>query len=257
VPENFEADSTFIESLMTAPNSADMNFALAYNPVAGVEDGLDPATVLEDIRDMGRFLNMPNAAATDNNIKYLYITSGASITSDTSSTFFDDIREMLRTEHNIEVYMIGEQPEWTPPLRFEHRLKGVDAISHRSYIEIGPQGNQSYYDRLIQFEQYVDIALTVSAEETARAGFHYIPQISPSYDATITNPSSLNYVIDKDEAWFRTFASIAKRASTNNPNNVIIVDSFNNWNFNKQLEPAESYNTQFLDILRDEFKLPN
>ena len=264
VESDFKTDSTFIANLMTASNAAEMNFALAYSLAQmqlnddnriDVEANL-LGQMVNDFRRMAQFLTMANTATTSAGAKVVYIRNANALFAENYANVFETVRSTIQSEFGLELYLIAEQPEWTPPLRFEHRFAdGYDAVSHRSYIQIGSEGNQSFYDRYIMFEQYTDLALSLSSEELARVNLDYIPQISPSYDGTIMNANNRNYVIEKNEEWFRTYCDIAKRASGNNPERFILVDAFNSWNDNRQLEPAESYNTQFLDILKSEFKV--
>ena len=54
-----------------------------------------------------------------------------------------------------EVYLVGQQEKWSPPLRFEHRFKGaVDAIYHDNYLGIATND----LTRLYKFNQVTDQA---------------------------------------------------------------------------------------------------
>lgn len=264
VAEEYAGDSAFVANLMQAPSASSMNFTLSYS-FAAMELSSDSRVDAEadllgvmtaDFRRMAHFLGMTNAATTSQGAVVLYIRNAHLLYAQDYAAVYEQLRSTVREEAGVELYIIGEQQEWTPPLRFEHRLiDGVDAVSHRSYVAIGPEGNQAFYDRFVMFEQFADLALSISGEELERVGLNYVPQISPSYDGTIVDPNNTDYVIEKDEAWFRTFSDIAKRASDNNPERLIILDAFNSWNNNRQVEPGESYNTEFLEILRSEFKV--
>jgi hypothetical protein len=99
----------------------------------------------------------------------------------------------------------------------------------------------------------VDQALTYSQSKLAEYNLEYIPQFSPSYNGKINDITNKDYAIEKDSEWFSTYCNIAKRSSS--PSRMVILDSFNDWNIDKQIEPAESYGEDFLNILRTQFKV--
>ncbi|MFY0654955.1 MAG: glycoside hydrolase family 99-like domain-containing protein [Cyclobacteriaceae bacterium] len=263
---NQSTDRAFIDNLLTASGASGQNFAIAYS-FTGMDlslnnriDVADEANMMSQLVDdfvaMADLFAMSNYQTASGGAKVLYIRNGNTLFAENYANVYQTLRSEVSTQLGVDLYIIGEQQEWTPPLRFEVKFKGgVDAISHRSYARISRQGNNIFYDRMIMFEQYADLALSTASDEISKINLNYIPQVSPSYDGTIVNVSNTDFVIDREEEWFRKFCDIAKRASGNNPENIIILDSFNDWNFDKQVEPAESYSTQFLDIVRDEFKL--
>lgn len=265
VSESFTEDTTFVSTLQGASNASSQNFTLSYNfgemELSGanridVEAGLVDQMV-GDFVAMGDYFTQGNYQKTSGGEAIVYFQGADQLFAESYSALFDTIRTAVSTAHSVDLFIIAEQQPWTPPMRFEPKFKdNVDAVSHFTYARITGSGTGTYdYDRFIQFEQYVDLAMRFSSEELTKIELEYIPQISPSYDPKILNASAGFFEIEREEEWFRTFCDIAKRASGNNSNNIIILDSFNNWNLNTQIEPAESYNTQYLEILRNEFKL--
>ena len=59
--------------------------------------------------------------------------------------------------------------------------------------------------------------------------------------------------VEKDLEWFTTYCNVAKRSST--PARLVFIDSFNDWNNDTQLEPAQSYGEDYLNLIRDQFKV--
>ncbi|GAL68391.1 glycoside hydrolase family 99-like domain-containing protein [Jejuia pallidilutea] len=253
----YQIDSTIVANLMQAPNASDVDFALSYNFAfmqLGNNNRVDDPSfdkvplVLNDFENMKHFFNMPNYKRV-NGKALVYINNGAFLFANDNKAVYDAIRSAMNAD-GIELYIIGEQPEWTPPLRYDFRfVGGVDAVSHNSYITV----TRNSIDRLLLFEQYVDQALTIAKNDLEQIGLEYIPQVSPSYNVTYVNPNNGNFIVEKDEESFRTFCDIAQKASSEN--RIILVNSFNNWNFDTQVEPAQSYGSKYLDILRDEFKV--
>jgi hypothetical protein len=95
--------------------------------------------------------------------------------------------------------------------------------------------------------------LIYSQGKFAEYNLEYIPQISPSYNGKVGNLTNTDYVVEKNQEWFTDYCNIAKRSSS--PSLMIILDSFNDWNQDKQIEPAQSYSTDYLNILRSQFKV--
>ncbi|QLE02442.1 glycoside hydrolase family 99-like domain-containing protein [Galbibacter sp. BG1] len=255
-PANYSSDSLYVETLQTAPNAGEVNFALNYNFQAmglnnntSIESAGLVQQFIDDFTAMSYFFQQSNYMKTDDGKAIVYISQANDLTSDDSVTLYNNMRAAVNSL-GIELYIIGIQPAWTPPLRWDFRFENaVDAVSHATYMVV----TRAFYDRFELFEQYTDQALTFAKEEFERVGLEYVPQVSPSYDPRIWNPNSGNYVFPKDEETFRTFCDVAKKATSSK--RIITVDAFNNWNFDTQLEPAQSYGTQYLEILRDEFKV--
>ncbi|MFY0653484.1 MAG: glycoside hydrolase family 99-like domain-containing protein [Cyclobacteriaceae bacterium] len=250
----FSTDSAFIATLHTASNAGQMNFALSYNFGAmNLADGrriegegyVDD--MIADFELMENFFNQPNYMKVDG--KNVVLINGAhNLHSDDNVA----LMAQLRAAVSSELYIIGRQTQWTPPLRYDFRfVDAVDAVSHESYVRGLTVG--THYSRYSLFHQVVDQALTYSQETLQDHGLDYVPQISPSFNETYTKSNTRLLVTEKDPEFFKTFCNIAKRSSS--ANRMVIVDSFNNWNFDMQLEPSQNYSNEYLQILRSEFKV--
>jgi hypothetical protein len=152
---------------------------------------------------------------------------------------------------NLELYLIGMQPEWTPPLRYigeikNNRFEGcVDALTITNYANI----NRGFTERRNYFHNYIDQAWSYHKETLAKYNVEFVPTISPSYNSLNVN----NYDIPKNADWFKANCNIARRAS--GTNKLVIIDSFNDWNLDTQIESATSYGDEYLKILKSEFKV--
>ncbi|MEQ9286131.1 MAG: glycoside hydrolase family 99-like domain-containing protein [Cyclobacteriaceae bacterium] len=254
-PAQFTADSSFVAMLQSATNASDMNFALNYNfgamqlsdnnRIEGkgfVDDLVADFERMEDLFKLSNYMQVEGK-------KVVMISNAANLHSDDNVSLITQVRSAMSAK-GIDLYIIGTQPNWTPPLRYEFRyIDAVDAVSHDSYIRI----QQAWYDRYLLFHNMVDQALTYSQEALGKHNLEYIPQISPSYNGKILAANNNDVVVEKNADWFNKYCDIAKRSSS--ANRMIIVDSFNNWNQDKQVEPAQSYSDNFLKILKDEFKV--
>lgn len=122
-------------------------------------------------------------------------------------------------------------------------------VTHTPYAII----NQNDYDRYTFFHRIVNLAWEYHKETWLNYNIEYIPTIAPSVNLKLINSGSPTYVIDKNEEWFRAHCNVARRAVGSN--RIVLLDSFNDWNRGTQVESADTYADEFLNILREEFKV--
>ncbi|MFC2116134.1 glycoside hydrolase family 99-like domain-containing protein [Bacteroidota bacterium] len=248
-------DIAFIDTLQLASNAGSVNFALNYDfGSMGLQDnkrieaaGMVPA-FLADFNRMIPYFQMSNYMKIDNKVVVM-INNAYELHSDDNVSLYQQLRSQMSAA-GIELFIIGTQQSWSPPVRYDFRFVGcVDAVTHDTYIEI----SNSWYDRYILFHNIVDQALTYSAEKFTEYGLEYGATISPSFNPTITVPSATDFIIKKDMAWFTTYCNVAKRSSTGA--SLVFIDSFNDWSYDTQLEPAQSYGQDYLTLIRQQFKV--
>jgi len=248
-------DISFIDTLQLASNAGSVKFAINYNfGNMGLSDnnrieaaGL-VATFLDDFNRMIPYFQMSNYMKIDNK-HVVMINNAYELHSDDNVALYQQLRSQMSAA-GIDLFIIGTQQSWTPPARYDFRfVGGVDAVTHNTYIEI----SSSWYDRYILFHNIVDQALTYSAQKFTEYGLEYGATISPSFDPTITVPGDTDFIIEKDRDWFITYCNIAKRSST--AARLVFIDSFNDWNYDTQVEPAQSYGEDYLNLIRQQFKV--
>ncbi|WP_445756770.1 glycoside hydrolase family 99-like domain-containing protein [Polaribacter sp.] len=250
----YDQDVSFMDGLLTAPNANDINFAIRYNFGSmslnnnnRIERKNLVAKFIDDFTKMTPYFQKSNYMSVDNK-KVVYITNAFNLFSDDNSALYQQMRTELRNL-GFELFIIGEQLEWTPTLRFDFRfVNAVDAVTHKTYALI----NVNEYDRFNTFHKFTDIAFNIHKDIWSNHNIEYIPTISPSINVRLQNPGSPTFIIEKKSQWFRDFCNIARR--TTGTNRIVILDSFNNWNNDTQVETAESYGEDYLKIVREEFK---
>jgi hypothetical protein len=179
----------------------------------------------------------------------VYIKDAHNLFSNNNAALYQQLRAQM-TAQGIELFIIGNQQEWTPPLRWDFRfVNGVDAVTHTTY-NIIDGGN---YDRNYFFAKYCNEAWGYSKTKLLDFKLEYVPTISPSYNRRIVTASDKNYVFPKNVAYFESICNVARRASGSHK--LILVESFNDWNLDSQLEASVSYGDTYLSILKKEFKL--
>ena len=248
-------DATYINDLQTASNSQDVNFALSYNFAnmglnnnRRIEDAGLVQRFIDDFKLMIPFFNQPNYMKVDGK-NIVYIFNSHVLHSNDNAALYQSMRDEL-SAMGVELYLIGMQNQWTPTLRFDFRfVNGVDAVTHSPYAIV----NQNDYDRFTYFHRIVNLAWEYHKDTWLSYNIEYIPTIAPSVNLKIINSGSPTYVIDKNEDWFRAHCNVARRAV--GTNKIVLLDSFNDWNKGTQLESADTYQNEYLNILREEFKV--
>ena len=152
-----------------------------------------------------------------------------------------------------ELYLVGQSEKWSPPQRYEHRFRNaVDAIYHDNYLGIATND----LTRLYQFNQVTDQAWKYSKAMFNSWGIEYVPNIGPSYNSNLNSPNAIspyyNPFFEKDSTFFVKYCNVGKANA--DVSKLILIDSWNNWSYDGQIEPATQYKDRYLKILRDQFK---
>ena len=251
----FTSDQLFINTLQSASNAGDMKFAISYNfGSMGLADKKEIETLslvtvfLKDFELMTPFFKMGNYMKIDGKC-IVYIQNSHNLFSLDNAALYKQLRTQM-SGLGVQLYIIGMQNEWTPPLRYDFRfVNGVDALTHSTYANIGTD----WYDRYLDIHKMCDQAWGYSKDKLAENGLEYIPTISPSINPQIVNASAKFYKIEKNKQWFTDMCNVARR--TTGPKQMILLDSFNDWNRGTQIEAAASYGDEYLTILKEQFKV--
>jgi len=238
------------------------------NPVDKTSDPENGILDPREVNFQNDFLIMAGVAAANPNYYRLndkavvYINAAHNLWANSSPDVFDRMRQAVRDQYDgMELYIVGVQPQWQPPLRYDFRFVGaVDAITHQTYMTLNKNNS---YERINYFEKMIYGAWSYSQELLGSPEFdlEYIPTISPSINYTLTNAGSSNYIFEKDNSFFTEICNSARGAT--GESKLVLVDSFNNWNLGTQVEESEekniddtpAYAASFLDILKQEFKV--
>jgi len=258
----FKSDSTLIDVFTRQNTEGKMKFALSYNFNAG-SYGITTTNPLEnDAVKLGQFLNdMERLAPFFSNPNYqkvngktlLYITNSHQMYSNDNPSIYKSIRERL-SALGFDLYIVGNQERWSPAARYPFRFKNcVDAIYQQSY-----SSGLSDWDKWYLLPQEMDQAWKYNRKYFADSmNIDYIPNITPAYSWKISNPSSVNPEYPRTDSGkiYRTLCNVAKM-NASAQTRLILVDSYNKFDEDTQLEPAESYGNLYLDITKQEFKKP-
>ena len=171
--------------------------------------------------------------------------------SNDNPAIYQKLRERL-SALGFDMYLVGYQERWSPPARYPFRFKNcVDAVYEQSY-----SSQINSWDRWWILPQAMDQNWEYTRKYFADSvGVDYIPNISPAYSWKINTPASVNPEYPRTDSgkMYRTLCNVAKM-NASAKTRLILIDSWNNWAEDMQLEPAESYGNLYLDITKQEFK---
>lgn len=258
---NYKSDSSLVKSFLDV-NSTNMKFALAYNFNSGTyaisttapleNDAVKLEQFFQDILRVAPLLSNANYIKV-NGKTLLYIMNAQTLFSNNNPAIYATLRSRLSTL-GFQLYIVGMQDRWTPPARYPFRYQNcVDAIYHQSFSS---QCND--WDRWYLLAQAMDQNWIYSRKWFAdNIGVDYVPNITPAYSWKIAQPTSTNpnYPRSDSGAIFKKLCNVAKgNASTST--RLILIDSWNKWDEDMQLEPANSYGDLYLRITKQQFKKP-
>ena len=257
---NYRNDSVLVRRFVEANAANTMKFAIAYNFSSG-SYGINTTAPLENdavkleqfYRDIERFAPyLQNANYMKVKGKtLLYIMNAHQLFSNNNVNIYTTIRTRL-TALGFELYIVGMQDRWTPPARYTFRYKNcVDAIYHQSFVS-----SINNWDRFYLLPQAMDQNWKYSKKYFKDSlNVDYVPNISPAYNwlilaTTSTNPNVLR---NDNGSMFKKLCNVAK-LNASEETRLILIDSWNKWDEDTQLEPANSYGKLYLDITRQQFK---
>lgn len=176
-----------------------------------------------------------------------------------SRKVYDAIRDAVREASGVELYLVARQNQWTPTARWENSFVtgGFDSFFMNTMYQDGTW--QRYGDYR---PQYIDQNFKYNAEWAKKnANLDFIPSISPAFNAWVMGSGQNNYnfpIEPYDETRFRIMCNVAKNNMS--ANNMVIIDSFNNWQSVTAIEPTDPYygngfGLKMLEIVKSEFKV--
>ena len=266
---SYKSDTAYVNRILSSKYLGNIKIAFAYD-----NTGLALGTVYPSPADSSMLVERKPNALTNyikdyttylapyfNNPAYLKIGTKNVVFLLNAYRFFaksnPSVTSQLRTALtaiNQQLYLVGQSAAWSPPDRYEERFhNAVDAIYHANYLNI-PTNDLV---RFSAFHQCTDQAWKYSKQIFNTWGVEFVPNIGPSYNLNLSSPNAISSVYDpyfkKDSVFFVTYCNVAK-ASTD-VSRLILVDSWDNWSTDSQIEPAKQYGDRYIKILRDQFKV--
>lgn len=246
-------DEDILNSFLNQNKDSLLNFALRFNPIPlkltknnTLEKKGQQENFIQSFKDMIPYFDHPNYQKVDG--KYVVNIIGANkFYCDSLELVYQELREEM-SALGYELYLTGEQTGWMPPARFEHYyINALDAVAFTNMF------NNAWYDRSVFLPQTIDQHWLYSKDYYMnKGGIELVPTVAPSINPKISNPNTPNLIVERDTDFFWSILNVAKKNVGSS--RTIIVNSFNDWNFNTQLEPADSYGSNTLELLKQQTK---
>lgn len=282
---NFKADTTMLHSFLTAPNASKIHFAIQFQFTAGDygvtltgnndANGNPRGTPIEanatklagfyaDMEAVGKFMSRPGYQKINGKALLLFnkaqdMNSNMDAANPGSTQpLFAEVRKRLMALGS-DVYIIGEQDNWSAPNNYFYKYQNsFDALYEANMVD-----NKGILDRNYLFAQLVDQnwAYWKKELESWPAGgltpgqrkMEFVPCIQAAYNYQINAPTNTNLSIQRSPDFYKTYTNVAKRNASGS--RLILVDSFNNFNVDTQIEPTQEYGTTYMDITKQAFKV--
>ncbi|MBN9299869.1 MAG: glycoside hydrolase family 99-like domain-containing protein [Filimonas sp.] len=256
---NFKSDSAVIKSFKDANTTANMKYALAYNFNPGTfgitttspleNDATKLEQFMQDVIRMVPYFKEANYMKVNGKALF-YLMNAFNLYSNNNPQIYATLRTRL-SALGVELYIVGMQERWSPPARYPFRFQNcVDAIYHQTYSQVND------WDRWYLLPQTMDQNWKYSKQWFAdNIKVDYVPNISPAYSWKILSPTSVNpeYPRTDNGAMYKKLCNVAK-LNASSTTRLILIDSWNKWDEDMQLEPAQSYGESYLDMTKKQFK---
>lgn len=270
----FSSDSTNLQKLLASPEIGNLKFALKYDFGTTLLGGVAPskkdssmiiekkmtgsitaadAMIKDFVQCLSVFYNNDRMLKVDGK-PVIYIPNAYQLYSGNAIAFYARLRQAVKQATGFELFIIGQQERWSPPARYEYLLKKtVDAIYHARYAEI----DVNDFNRVYEFHPLVDQNWKYSKNWFNAWGTEYVPNISPGWNANLgnTNPISPYYMPynANNQTFFNKFCTVAKWNA--DKHNLVLISSWNYWQYDSQIEPSVGYGTVYLDLVKKQFKV--
>jgi hypothetical protein len=266
---SYKSDTSYINRILSSRYLGNIKIAFCYD-FSGLglgsvypspTDSLmlierKPSALTNYIKDyttyMTPYFNKPSYLKLGNK-NVVFLLKGYELFAQSNPNVTKLLRDSLAAK-NQQLYLVGQSRVWSPPEEYEERFNNaVDAIYHENYLNIPTNDLTRYYDLL----QCADLAWQYSKTVFNSWGIEYVPNISPSYNANLNSPNATSPYYDpyfqKDSLFFVNYCNVAKANA--DVSNLILIDSWDNWSYTSQIEPATQYGKTYLNIIADQFKL--
>lgn len=265
---SYNSDTAYVNRILSSPFLGNVKIAIAYD-FGGLGLGsvvptpADSSMIIEKrpnaldnyIRDYTTFFapyfDHPNYMKVGGK-NLIFLKNAYRLWAKDNPAVTRQLKDALRAQGK-EIFLVGEQENWSPPQRYEHRFRNaVDGIYHANFLSIATND----LTRLYQFHQVTDQNWKYSKKMFNDWGVEYVPQIGPSRNSNLNSPNAIspyyNPYFEKDSTFFVKYCNVGKANA--DLSRLIILESWNYWTYDAQIEPAIEYGDRYLTILRQQFK---
>ncbi len=159
------------------------------------------------------------------------------------------LKNDLKNFYGIDIWLIGEMGTgWVAPVNYsEHQVYSFDALTLTSW-------KTRSYDVFYGYFSFLDINWNNWKTTLSRRNVDFIPCIYPSYNDRKSSSGSYYYTFSEDGSTddYINFCNVAKRNIGSS--NIVLINSWNNWNDGANLEPSTLKGDNFLKETKLQFK---
>jgi len=254
------SDSILLHVFPEAGGSANISIALSMNlsVLAGVQyidltDSASIQAVIAEFKKLAPIFGLPDYMEMDG--KPLVVLQGVydyqprpdfltGAVTDERVAALAGFRAMLADSTGYEFYFMGDYVRWIPPERYADYTGAFDALTSQM------QTNQKSLSNF--FNENVDLAYGNWKSFLDSRSVAFVPSVFPGLNDTINGGQTDVYV--RSESFFSDGCQVAKK-HMDKTIRMVLINSFNDWPSGTQVEPANTYGSLYLDIIRDEFKV--
>ena len=244
--------NNFVEN----PSLPNIRFAILYETTGRLQSNLDiddPAnktTLLSDFDYLAQtyFLNPYYLRIDDRPVIFIYASR---IISGDEAGAIQGLREHIRANYGIELYLIGDEVYWEAyydnfleyGLTWEH-FDAVTAYSMWTDTSLVEGGFPAFLQRV---ETVYEKWFRFADEE----GIDFVPNVMPGFDDRNLRPTrEEGRVIHRSSHGFREYIDLAK-TYVDQDISMLLLTSFNEWGEGTNVEPSQAEGFTYLDTVRD------
>jgi hypothetical protein len=251
---NGSADNALLNAFAAARTNQKVKMVIDYNTAhlsatnASPLSGAKLQTMLNDFTSLVQNYISKDYYFKIGNRPVILLTPLNLSSSALTSIDYGQVVNTLRTElkkQNIDPFFIGELTTgWTAPVNYSQAALGaMDAIVLTTW-------NTADYDRWWAFYSYSDLNYQNWKTTLEAMNVEYAPCIFPGYN----DPNSTTQrIIERTAANYTDYCNVAKRSM--GKNQLVIINSWNDFMKGTSLEPAVEYGKDYLKITKEQFKV--
>lgn len=241
-PNTYE-DVTIRNNILTHPRAGELSYTIHYETSGRLGDSAAPnyARFETDMRYLGQnIFNNPNYMRIDNRPVVVLYLSRDYFRSQPGWDALANVRTMMQTEFGYDPYIIGDHFFGTIAAGAQH-LDAVTAFDVYGQAFSGRATNIASMNRLEDIYDFVD-------RYTENIGVDFIPGVAPGYNDTAVrsgNAPSPRYLVDaaygpttQGSTLREMLDRVALPHTDPDVDNLILVNSFNEWHEDTQIEPT-------------------
>lgn len=168
------------------------------------------------------------------------------------------LRERLETYAGKELYFMLDVMSFNPPKRYHHIIKWADGVTSSNMAPSQANVVGNYYE----YNEYAQLTWS-DYTQVDSLNTHFIPlimngrndttsySVTDKYGEVLDLPSNPSWVFGGTKEFFTTQVKIAKSVIDNDLG-LIIVNSFNDWQFGSAVEPSVEMGDAYMEVLKTE-----